>query len=160
MNEETKKLTIKELEERTDRGGQVKKPFASVLSDLRAGFMRDFTDEESCHYAGINKSTYYVWRKESDEFCEVIDIAKTWLFRKAKQNLVDAVESGDPDNSKWLLSRRQKDIYSERQEQTGKGGGKIQQEVTISNYKRQEIENLPEEEKIKIINKQITDENT
>lgn len=154
MNDE-KKLTLKKLEERTDKSNQMKKRFEMILSDLKQAFMRDFTEREACHAADISHDTFYRWIRESDEFAEEIEKAKSWLFRKAKQNIVNAVEAGDPDNSKWLLGRRQKDIYSERQEQTGKDGGKIEHDVNISNFTKEQLETLTDDEKIRVAGKQV-----
>lgn len=154
MNKEEKKLTLAQLKKRSLQTPNGKKNFDAVLSDLKAGFMRDFTDEESCHYAGISKDTYYRWRAISDEFCEVIDVAKTWLFRKAKQNLVDAVEAHSVDESKWLLQKRQKNLYSDRVEQTGKDGEAIQHEVDLSNYK-EKLKEKTDEELQRIIGEQV-----
>lgn len=87
--------------------------FDSVLSQLKAGFMRDFTVEEACHSANISKMTYYRWLEECDEFAAEIEKSKDYAFRAAKKLLIDSIVDGkDINNAKWLLERRRKRMYA------------------------------------------------
>lgn len=87
--------------------------FDSVLSQLKAGFMRDFTVEEACHAADISKMTYYRWLEECDEFAAEMEKSKDYAFRAAKKVIMDSIiDEKDVANAKWLLERRQKKQYA------------------------------------------------
>lgn len=123
--EEEKKLTLEELKESSY------KLTDKVLSDLTNAFNNDFTVEEACVYAGIVKDTYYNWVKLSDEFAGMMERAKLFVFYAAKRNIAQAVNKGSIEDAWKLLSKRQKDIYSDRQEQTGEGGSPLFQGAQI-----------------------------
>jgi hypothetical protein len=112
-------LTLKQLQESSYKCSD------KVVTDLKAAFQNDFTDEEACRYARIGKDSYYRWRNESDEFCEEMDIAKDFIFSTAKELLRKKVKEGDIDAAKWLLERRKKKLYSSRTELTGEEGKSI-----------------------------------
>lgn len=121
------KLTLQELKD------QKYKCTDQVVSDLKAAFKDDLSNEEACHYAKIHPDTYYEWRKLSDEFSAQMDIAKSYVARRAKQLLAKAIENGGIDEAKWYLERRQRKDYSSRIEQDNSGDISISITKTITN---------------------------
>lgn len=119
MAKEKKSKTIKQLMDEKVKFTE------KVLSDLKYALMKDFTIEEACHYAGINKDTYYEWYKQSDEFAFEMETAKSTILRKAKDIIEKGLASGDQNIAKWILERRQKDIYSTKSEVESDGDIKV-----------------------------------
>lgn len=78
--------------------------------------MKGFNISEACDYAAISRDTYYEKLKQSKEFSDRMERAKTNLQRKAKLNLAEAIESGNLDESKYYLERKCKDEFSVKQE--------------------------------------------
>jgi hypothetical protein len=99
-----------------NKGGRPTKKNESILGKLEEGFKSDFTIVEACAYAGINPDTYHEWYTRDKVFSERMDRAKLFLFHQAKKNIAIAISSGEVEDSWKLLRSRQKDIYSERQE--------------------------------------------
>lgn len=89
----------------------------AVLETLIDGLESDFTIEEACHAAEIDPQSYYNWRKKSKQFRVKMDIARGALFRQAKKNIVRSIKKSKSVHDSWkLLEKRQKDLYSDRQE--------------------------------------------
>jgi hypothetical protein len=122
--------------------------FDEVLSHLRDGLMRDYTIEEACFYAGINKLTYYRWMEKCNEFKEMMEKAKSYIARMAKRNIAQEIASnGDIDVSTWWLKHRRRDLYSTRNETSGPDGGPVV--VDLNSFKDlsdEELEDLSEKE--------------
>ena len=113
-------LTIEELKQKawglTDE----------AIRKLEEAFRFDFTVREACSHAGIHNQTYYNWCERSREFSDRMDDAKTFLGKSAKQNIVRAITKDGSIQDSWTyLNKRQKAIYSDRQELTGADGAPI-----------------------------------
>lgn len=94
-------------------GGRPSKLIDSRVGKLEVAFMRDFTVEEACSFAGIHRDTYYEWRRDYPWFSDRMDAAQNYLLTAAKHNLAERViRYKDADISKWLLERRQKKRYA------------------------------------------------
>lgn len=96
-------------------------------SDLLVGllieaFHDDATIEQACYNAGIDRSTYYEWLKESDDFSYKMEKAQEYPKTIAKNTILNAIKSGDAKTAMDFIKRREKDRYSERSELTGKDG--------------------------------------
>lgn len=76
----------------------------------------DFTVDEIASWAGISPQTLYNWREKHPELEEEIQVAKQFLFMKAKKTVAKAIENEDEKMSVWLLETRQRNIYSKRSE--------------------------------------------
>lgn len=148
-----KNLTLNELKRVVGANANGTKNFDQVVSDLKNGFMRDFTVEEACRYAGIHHDTYYRWMKRSEEFKQEIEKAQDYIFKEAKRVILDSIREGSVKDAQWLLERRQKDKYSTRTEQTGKDGEAVN--VNLTNFTRKELETKSKEELQKIANDQL-----
>lgn len=131
MKDPQKSLTIDQLKKKADKFND------KMLSDLEEGFKNDFTVEETCLFAGIHKDTFYEWLKLSDEFAVRMDKAKQYVAIAAKNTWARAVRGGDIDASIKWLERRQKKLYSLRQELTGEDGEKL---IPILGGKTTELE--------------------
>jgi hypothetical protein len=81
---------------------------------LEEAFIRSYTDLEACLFAGIGKTAFYKYKKENKDFAERIEVLKKHVLLTAKQNIVDKIEVGDTDTSKWYLERKNKDEFSTR----------------------------------------------
>ena len=87
-----------------------------VIGKLEYGFMKGLTDEQCCNYADIHPSTLYDYCNSHPEFSERKEQLKNSPSVKAKLNIVEAIEKGNPELSKWWLERKEKNEFSTKQE--------------------------------------------
>lgn len=87
-----------------------------VLQKLEYGFMKGLTDEQCCSYAHIAPSTLYNYCKENEGFSERKEQLKNNPSVIAKLNIVEAIEEGNAELSKWWLERKEKNEFSTKQE--------------------------------------------
>lgn len=93
-----------------------------TLQKLESAFSNDATDEQACFLANISEATLYNYQKEHPEFIERKKALKKMITYQAKVNIKNKIIEGDIETSKWILPKREKEDYSERQELTGKDG--------------------------------------
>ncbi len=136
MKEEKKKdYTIEELKTLH------KKMFTDeTLSQLIDGFQNDFTNEEASRHAGISPASYYRYYEMSSELREKVDHAKAFMFTLAKKTWRNAIKDDNVPASIEFLKRRQKKLYSERQEHTGPDGGAIENNITLTDFQKMSAE--------------------
>lgn len=101
---------------------------AEVVSKLEYGFMRGLNVTECCHYADISRQTYYEYLEKNPGYSDRIEELRSYPAAKAKLNVVEAIENGDTDLSKWWLERKNKDEFSTKQEIAAD----VQNDVTIN----------------------------
>lgn len=90
----------------------------------------DFWVKDTCIYAGIPESTYYLRRSTDKKLLEEIEAAERYLFLAAKRTLArGAMEN--PQMAAQRLKMREKKVYSERTEITGEDGEPITMEVLL-----------------------------
>lgn len=140
--EEKKDLTIEELMDSSYKLTE------EVVEKLVTAFQYDFTVEEACTYAKIDRKSYYNWINASTEFLQKMEDARNFLFMSAKTILADAIKGrktikddqgnvikkGKKPNlqlTTWLLERRQKKNYSTQQNLAGADGENLIQNYTI-----------------------------
>ena len=99
-----------------NKGGRPTVMTDDVVNKLEYGFMKGLNDTEACCYAGISRTTFYAYCDEHPEFVDKKEELKKKPSTKAKLNIVEAIEAGDTDLSKWYLERRNKDEFSLKQE--------------------------------------------
>ena len=87
-----------------------------VVSKLEYGFMKGLNITECCHYADISRPAFYDYLDKNPEFKDRIEELRSNPSTKAKLNIVEAIEAGDPGLSVWWLERRNKDEFSTKQE--------------------------------------------
>lgn len=85
---------------------------------LGEAFAIGATVEESCDYADISPSTYYLWCDKNPELSEYFDRMRQKLPLKAKANIAGKIhnanaETGDITLSRWLVERNQPDSYGD-----------------------------------------------
>jgi len=93
-----------------------------VVRKFEEAFKNDFTDTEACLYAQISRETYYFHKSKNKIFSDKMDTAKQFPFFLAKKNIMQAIQKGMVEDSWKFLSKRQKELYSDRLEQTGANG--------------------------------------
>lgn len=97
-------------------GGRPKKITAAVLQKLEYGFMKGLSDRQCCKFADISPATLYNYCNKHPEFLERKEMLKENPTIQAKLNIVESIESGNVDDSKWYLERKCKEEFSLRQE--------------------------------------------
>lgn len=80
------------------------------IEKLEEGFLKGFSDRESCLYAKIAPSTLYAFCQENPDFSERKELLKEQVKMKAKDNIQAAIHAGDKLLSQWYLERRDKDF--------------------------------------------------
>lgn len=111
-----------------NKGGRPTVMTEIVVSKLEYGFMKGLNVTECCHYADISRNCFYEYCEKHPEFKDRIEELKSSPSARAKLNVVEAIENGDTDLSKWWLERRNKDEFSTKQEIDAD----VKSDVTIS----------------------------
>lgn len=101
----------------------------AIVGKLEYGFMKGLNVTECCHYADISRTAFYDYCEKNPEFADRIEELKSCPSAKAKLNVVEAIENGDTDLSKWWLERKNKDEFSTKQEVSADVKGDL--EITI-----------------------------
>ncbi len=99
-----------------NKGGRPTVMTDEVVSKLEYGFMRGMNITECCHYADISRTAFYEYLDKNPEFPNRMEELRSHPATRAKLNVVEAIENGDTDLSKWWLERRNKDEFSTKQE--------------------------------------------
>lgn len=99
-----------------NKGGRPTVMTEGVLQKLEYGFMKGLSDSQCCAYADIAPSTLYNYCDSHPEFLERKEQLKNSPSVKAKLNIVEAIEEGDYELSKWWLERKEKQEFSTKQE--------------------------------------------
>lgn len=111
------KQTIKELEEELEgstksKRGRPSKFTPEVVTKLLAAFRMAFNDTEAALYAGISRKTFYDYINEHPDFRNKVRRAKIEPNIKAKEVVVNAINSGDLRASQWWLERKAANEFS------------------------------------------------
>ena len=101
----------------------------AIVGKLEYGFMKGLNVTECCHYADISRTAFYDYCEKNPEFSDRIEELKSNPSTKAKLNVVEAIENGDTDLSKWWLERKNRDEFSTKQEVSADVKGDL--EITI-----------------------------
>lgn len=99
-----------------NKGGRPTVVTDAVVSKLEYGFLKGLNVTECCHYANISRPTFYEYLEKNPAFSNRIEELRSNPSTKAKLNVVEAIENGDTDLSKWWLERKNKDEFSTKQE--------------------------------------------
>lgn len=100
---------------------------AEIVTKMEYGFMRGLNVSECCQFANISRNCFYQYLQEKPEFNDRIELLRNRPSVKAKLNVVEAIEKGDTDLSKWWLERKNKDEFYLRQEVKAE----VKDEITI-----------------------------
>ena len=82
----------------------------NIVLLLETAFHNGYNITEACQQAGISRTTFYEWLADDDVFSYRMSVAQTALGRKAKTNLMQAIDQGDPSISLRYLMLRDPDF--------------------------------------------------
>lgn len=136
---EKKKSTTKKGTKRKSNAGRPTVMTKDMVNKLEYGFSKGLTDAQCCLFVGISKQTLYDYCHEHPEFTDRKELLKQNPSMKAKINIAEGIEAGDPDLSKWYLERKNKDEFS------------LKQDVSVSGTVNNPLEGLTTEELKKLI---------
>lgn len=112
-NGKEKKKTAKKSE---NKRGRPTKMTNEVIGKLEMAFSTGATDIEACIVADINPDTLYEYCKKNPEFSERKEVLKKKPVLKAKQIVINYLNSNDIDTAKWYLERKARDEFAAKQE--------------------------------------------
>ena len=87
-----------------------------LVAKIEYGFMKGLNVTECCRYAGICRNCFYEYLQKNPDFKDRIEELQSEPSTRAKLNVVEAIENGDTELSKWWLERRNKAEFSTKQE--------------------------------------------
>ena len=87
-----------------------------TVKKLEEGFLKGLTDAQCCLFVGISKQALYDYCNAHPEFTDRKELLKQQPSIRAKLNIVESIDSGDADVSKWYLERKNKDEFSTKQQ--------------------------------------------
>lgn len=90
--------------------GRPTKMTEKTIKKLEEGFLIGLSDREASLFADITPATLYAYCEKFPEFSERKELLKEQVKIRAKQNVSNAIESGDKTLSQWFLERRDKDF--------------------------------------------------
>ena len=73
---------------------------------LQEALTKGLNTSEACAMAGISRQTYYMYYRDNPTFADKMESAKQRLGIRAKMNIADKIEAGDPATSAWYLERK------------------------------------------------------
>lgn len=107
------------------KGGRPTKMTNDVIGKLEMAFSTGATDIEACIVADINPDTLYEYCKKNPEFSERKEVLKKKPVLKAKQIVINYLNSNDIDTAKWYLERKARDEFSVKNVTELEGGLKV-----------------------------------
>jgi hypothetical protein len=93
-----------------------------VIEVLEPFFRLGYSVNKSCKLAKIPQSTVQTWIGEDDSLRLKINGWQGEIGSIARRVVAEGINSGNKDDAKWWLERREKAAFSTRAEQTGAGG--------------------------------------
>lgn len=90
----------------------------NIVLILETAFHNGYNITEACQYADISRETYYKWLGDDDVFSYRMSVAQSALNRKAKTNVFQAINDGDPILSLRYLTLRDPDFKPKIQTDT------------------------------------------
>lgn len=112
------------------------KPYTkeTILASLRPYFEKGMSIQKACDHAGFEASTVYRWTQSNPDIASQIRALQGELGVKARENIKKAIESGDPQMSRWYLekSKLENVDFNSRTETTVAGAQPF--DLTIMNY--------------------------
>lgn len=114
-----------EKKDRRENMGIREKNREEALAVLKRCWANGASDKEACQVAGIHYNTLQNWLHGRTEdgggkvegLIEERDLLKTKPTYTARKNIVNAIDEGDIDTSKWYLERKQPDEFSTKNKQ-------------------------------------------
>jgi hypothetical protein len=109
-----------------------------MRTKLEEAFALGCTDLEACLFADISKSCLYNYQNANPEFVERKERLKENPVLLARKSVIKALESDEPACKKIAfdyLTKRKRDEFADRVENTGKDGGA--QEFVLTNFPKE-----------------------
>lgn len=82
----------------------------NIVLLLETAFHNGYNITEACQHANISRTTFYEWLGADDVFSYRMSVAQSALNRKAKSNVFEAINSGEPSISLRYLMLRDPDF--------------------------------------------------
>jgi hypothetical protein len=105
-----------------------------TVKKLEEAFLLGCTDIEACLAANISRQTLYNYQKDNPEFIERKETLKENPVWEARKAVLDAIRSKEPAGQKIAfdyLTKRKRDEFADRVENTGKDGGAMEVKHTM-----------------------------
>jgi hypothetical protein len=96
--------------------GRPSKITQDVLAKLEEAFLLGHSDEEACLLTQIDHSTLYRYCQKHPNFASKKELFKNSPKIKARRNIIEKINQGDVELSKWYLERKAKIEFSTKQE--------------------------------------------
>lgn len=119
-----------------------------VVSKLEEAFALGCTDLEACFYADISKQTLYSYQHSHPEFVDRKEQLKERPVLLARKAVLQAIQSGEMPGNKIAfdyLTKRKREEFADRVENTGKNGGPSQIEIKLSEEVEQKLREIYEQ---------------
>lgn len=97
-----------------------------ILQSLKPYFMLGYNRTRACTLALFNPTTLSNWEAADATITVQINAWIEYANHKARSNVVESIEKGDKDLSKWWLERKDRNDFATRQESTGNDGNPIE----------------------------------
>lgn len=91
-----------------------------TVAKLEEAFKIGCNETEAALHANISVATLIRYKKAHPDFAKRIELLKKKPILKARLNVINALNDGDMDTSKWYLERKAKDEFSARTENHNK----------------------------------------
>ena len=101
-----------------------------TVNKLLEAFAKSYSDVQACIYANISKQTLYNYCEKYPEFFDRKEELKNTPSIKAKENVLEKINSKDIETSKRRLERKNKDEFATRTETTWKDWWPVEQ-ITV-----------------------------
>ena len=76
------------------------------MRKLETALATGFNISFACNYAGISTSTFYEHKAMDKEFNYRVRTAEDWATLRARQVILQAIDSGDVSTAKWYLASK------------------------------------------------------
>lgn len=110
--------------------GRPTKMTPETVNKLEQAFINGATDEEACFYAGISKQCLYNYQDKNPEYVDRKSLLKQSLSLRAKNVVAKSIESGNVQDAKWHLERKNSEEYSTKTDASVHNTGNIS--ITIN----------------------------
>lgn len=92
---------------------------------LEQAFLRDLNVSQIACYLNVSRQTIYNWQEEFPELFDRLEGLRNKATIKAKDNILNAINKGDINTSKWYLEKKEKADFGNSIDITT-GGDKIE----------------------------------
>ena len=104
-----------------------------IVNKLEQCFSIDASVEEACYYCDISRQTFYEWMKADAVLSDRLERLRSKPILAARQEVVNGIKN-DKDFALKYLSKKKKDEFADRVEQTGANGKDLMLESFNDEY--------------------------